>query len=208
MSGDWTFRAFNSWLNQCIPDVPSRASGNESSLSWKSLFVGDYITCTFRSGSAVFKSDSVTAIAILQEFLTKLAIENNVSISSVNIDIDVQSAIHFFDLIRPKLEYHHKINEQHSWISALREIESHEDDLSCLSDKMLHILKKSDEIMKAYKTSPKHLQFIKNMIASNIYNFAKLQNIQISKQNMEELRRALHDIDCDSILSVIKQIMQ
>merc|ERR1712013_380646 len=81
MSGDWTIRAFNSWLAQCIPDVPSRVTWDELQLSWKSLFVGDYITASFNSGSATFRSDSVTAIAILQEFLTKLAIENNFSIS-------------------------------------------------------------------------------------------------------------------------------
>jgi len=206
MSGDWTLRAFNSWLSQCIPDVPSRVSGSEASLSWKSLFVGDYIVVTFKNGEAIFKSDSVTAIAILQDFLTKLAIENNVSISNVNIDIDIQTALHFFNLIRPKLEYHHKINEQHSWISALKEIESHEENLQCLSDKMQQILKKSDQISKAYKTSPKHLQFIKNMIWSNIFNFAKLQNLNISNQQREQMKRALDNIDYDMIVAVIQEI--
>ena len=162
MNGDWSVRAFNSWLSQCIPDVPSRVTTEELELSWKSLFVGDYITASFRSESATFKSDSVTAIAILQEFLTKLAIENNVSMSNVDIDVDIQSAIHFFNLIRPKLEYHHKIHQQHAWIKALREIESHEEDTSFLSEKMREILKNSDEILREFKTSPKHLQFIKS----------------------------------------------
>ena len=123
MKGDWTLRSFNSWLSQCIPDVPSRVSNSdELTLSWQSIFVGDYISVTFGNGSATFKSDSITAIAILQEFLTKLAIENNVSITNVHIDVDVQSAMHFFNLIRDKLEYHHKVHKQHSWISALKKL--------------------------------------------------------------------------------------
>ena len=210
MNGDWTLRAFNSWLSQCIPDVPSRVTNTDDdiTLCWQSIFVGDYIRVNFRNGAAIFKSDSITAISILQEFLTKLAIENNVSITNVNIDVDIQSAMHFFNLIQKKLEYHHKIHEQHSWIDGLKEIESHEQDLSCLSDEMQNILKNSDEIIKAYKTSPKHLQFIKNMIWCNIYNFAKLRNTSITKKNLEELKIGLDNTDCQMIISVIKDIMK
>eukprot|EP01084_Bolivina_argentea_P069281 126091_1 len=191
MNGDWTLRAFNSWLSQCIPDVPSRVSSNELNLSWKSIFVGDYITVNMRNGTAVFKSDSVTAIAILQEFLTKLAIENHVSISNVNINVDIQSLLHFFHLIQPKLEHHHKIHEMHSWIDALKEIESHEEDISCLSEDMQNILRNSEEIINEFKTSPKHLQFIKNMIWSNVHNFAKLRNTTVTTRNVEQLKRGL-----------------
>jgi len=208
MNGDWSVRAFNSWLSQCIPDVPSRVTSEDVTLSWKSLFVGNYITATFRSGSATFKSDSVTAIAILQEFLTKLAIQNNVSMSNVNINVDIKSATHFFDLIRPKLEHHHEIHQQHAWIKALREIESHEEDVSILSKKMQNILKKSDQILSEFRTSPKHLQFIKNMIWSNLRNFAKLRNKTISKPDIEEFQRGLDNTDCEVLLSVIQNIMR
>ena len=37
---------------------------------------------------------------------------------------------------------------------CLEEIESHEQDILCLSDKMQDILKNSDDIYNAYKTSP------------------------------------------------------
>lgn len=208
MDGDWSLRAFNSWLGRCVPDVPSRVTTEEVAMRWKSLFVGDYITATFRSGSAVFKSDSVTAIAILQEFLTKLAIEHNVAMTNVDIEVDIQSALHFFNLIRPKLEYHHRIHQQQSWIDALREIESHEEDTSILSDKMQDILKNSDRILAEFKTSPKHLQFIKNMIWCNIRNFAKLRNQTISKRDIEDFQRGLDSSDCDVLLAVIQNIMR
>lgn len=208
MNGEWSVRAFNSWLSQCVPDVPSRVSTEELQLSWKSLFVGDYITASFRSGSATFKSDSVTAIAILQEFLTKLAIANNVSMSNVDVDVDIQSAVHFFNLIRPKLEYHHRIHRQHAWIKALREIESHEENTSFLCPKMHEILKDGDRILAEFKTSPKHLQFIKNMIWSNIHNFAKLRNQNISTAEIEEFQRGLDSTDCDVLMSVIQNIMR
>eukprot|EP01084_Bolivina_argentea_P008243 15434_1 len=210
MNGEWTVREFNSWLSKCIPDVSLNIFHNEISisLSWQSIFVGDYVTVNFKNGSAIFKSDSVTTIAILQELLTKLAIKNNVTITNVNINIDSNSIIHFFNLIQPKLEYHHKIHQQHSWINALKEIESHEDDLTCLNHEMQNILKNSHQIEKDFKTSPKHLQFIKNMIWNNILNYAKLENINISLKNEEKLKRGLDSTDCDMILSVMKDIIK
>jgi len=213
MNGDWSLRTFVSWISQCIPDVPSRVShqSDELVLAWKSLFVGDYILAHFRNGTAVFKSDSVTNIAILQQFLNKLAIENNVAMSSVNVHVDVGSALHFFDLVREKLEYHDKIHKQHSWINALKEIESHEDDnvlATCLTSNMQHILKGSEEIIDAFKTSPKHLQFIKNMIWENIQSFVKLRNRTMSNKHVQQLQRSLSQCDCAQIIAVTKEIMK
>jgi hypothetical protein len=85
LEGDWSIRTFNSWLMQCLPDVPSRVTEDECSLCWKSTFVGSYLSAQFGNGSAHFQSDSVSTIAILQQFLTAIAIENNITMSNVQI---------------------------------------------------------------------------------------------------------------------------
>eukprot|EP00485_Elphidium_margaritaceum_P001545 CAMPEP_0202686932 /NCGR_PEP_ID=MMETSP1385-20130828/2681_1 /ASSEMBLY_ACC=CAM_ASM_000861 /TAXON_ID=933848 /ORGANISM="Elphidium margaritaceum" /LENGTH=786 /DNA_ID=CAMNT_0049341613 /DNA_START=58 /DNA_END=2418 /DNA_ORIENTATION=+ len=209
MSAQWSLRQFVPWLSQCIPDVPSRLPINGLSLAWYCSFIGDFIHIKFRNGVAEFSSDSVTNIAILKDFFTKIAIENNLTFSKVNVNVHLQSALHVFELIRSKLEYHHAIHEKHAWIYGLREIESHEEQIGGLSEKMQAILKESEQIIEAYQTSPKHLQFIKNVIFNQIRHFAKLRNQRLSFEQLEKLKYGLdHKDHCEDIVSVIQELMK
>lgn len=216
MSGDWTVRAFNSWIGQCVPEVPTRvdqaaAAENGVTLNWISTFLQSYLTVTFNKGNAVFKSDNVSAIAILQEYLARYAIENRITLYSIQASCEGSAAMHFLNLIRKNLVQLKKVFDQYSLISSLKEIESHEsnsDEIACLNEEYKHILQNSEKIEQDFQASPKQLDFVKTTIWFAMKHYCKLRNINLSENQRTELIKAIDSCEYHNIAAQLKTFMR
>lgn len=71
----------HSWIRNCLPEVPERIhSTDENVLLFKNVFVETFLVCKYSKGEAEFRSDNVTTISIVKDFVTKEATTKHIKI--------------------------------------------------------------------------------------------------------------------------------
>lgn len=58
----------HNYLSEMIPDLPINHE-DEIKYTFKSALVGSYLICNYQKGFAEFKSDSVSTIVIVKDFI-------------------------------------------------------------------------------------------------------------------------------------------
>merc|ERR1712232_597161 len=105
-NGKFTARQMHEWLSFCLPEVPNRSDEDEGAteLFFRNAFLGSLLSCKYANKKAIFKSDSISTIAILKEVLTKLATDRKISVNT-KFEINMETVPAFLRLVHPKLEY-------------------------------------------------------------------------------------------------------
>ncbi|KAG5178282.1 hypothetical protein JKP88DRAFT_330058 [Tribonema minus] len=121
LTGGFTLGVVHDWVAQCLPGVPPEAQSDTMNLKFRNAFTGSVLTCRYRKGEAVARSDSASALAILREAFETGAIQRRIHLSH-NYQPCRASVPRMLDLLRPKLEALLALSRQHALINAIREL--------------------------------------------------------------------------------------
>jgi Bardet-Biedl syndrome 7 protein len=81
LKGNFSQGEMHSWINNCLPEVPERVDSTEENvLIFKNLFVETFLICRYAKGEAEFKSDNISTISVIKDFLTKEATTRHIKI--------------------------------------------------------------------------------------------------------------------------------
>jgi Bardet-Biedl syndrome 7 protein len=81
LKGNFSQGEMHSWIRNCLPEVPERIhSTDENVLLFKNVFVETFLVCKYSKGEAEFRSDNVTTISIVKDFVTKEATTKHIKI--------------------------------------------------------------------------------------------------------------------------------
>jgi Bardet-Biedl syndrome 7 protein len=81
LKGNFSQGEMHSWIGNCVPEVPERVnSTDENVLIFRNVFLDTYLVCKYSKGEADFRSDNVSTISILKDFLTKEATTKHIKI--------------------------------------------------------------------------------------------------------------------------------
>jgi len=81
LRGNFSQGEMHSWISKCLPEVPGKVNANdENVLIFKNVFIGSFLVCKYYKGEAEFKSDNVSTISILKDFITKEATTKHIKI--------------------------------------------------------------------------------------------------------------------------------
>jgi len=127
LTGSFSLSDVHSWVSFCLPDVPSKAAtdGGVQCAYFRSSFLSTVLSCDYEKGRAVFRSDSLTAVSILKEVVTREATAKKIAIA-VDLDLNTKSAAAALQLLRPELDKHFTLAKRHALLAPLREIATHE----------------------------------------------------------------------------------
>lgn len=170
--------------------APSGSDGPQR-LYFRSTFVRSVLSVEYERGRAVFRSDSLSAISILKEVLTKEATTRKLQIA-VDVDLRIESVPHLLTLLRPQLDAHFTLHRKAALIPALKEIATHElgslatgsggglaanlDALEAfLQPSWIEILRDADAIEAGLKAAPRHLDFLRGIVTDLFVDKHKLQ---------------------------------
>lgn len=90
--------------------------------TYKSCFVGTYLFGKYNSKKAVFKSESISTIMIIKEFISHEASSRGIKIS-INWEINDKSVERILNLLNDKFEFHNKIIQQYQLLPAIKELQ-------------------------------------------------------------------------------------
>lgn len=160
--------------------------------------------CDHRKGKAVFKSDSMTAISIVKEVITKEATSKKVQIN-IALELREESVATFLGLLRSQMDHHFTLARRHSLVEALKEIATHEgaDNLSFLTAEYQEIIRNADDIVKQYKAAPRHLDFLKGIITDLFVDKHKLSG-KTAQTKIPGLLSLLDNYEFNKLLQYFK----
>ena len=81
LSGSFSMAEVHSWVTFCLPEVSEKVpAGDSATLTFLSTFLDTVLVCSYSRGKALFKSDNISTISILKDFLTKEATKKKIQL--------------------------------------------------------------------------------------------------------------------------------
>lgn len=166
---------------------------------FKSTFLDTVLSCTYKKGEAIFKSDNISTISILKDVLTKEATRKKIALD-ISFDINEESVPHTLRLIDPKLEYQLLLAKKVQVIDALKDLKVHENDLSFLAPEYQEILDHADQLQQEYKRQPCHLERLFGMITDLYIDVYKFKGVNV-KTKVPGLLQILNNYDLATLIN-------
>ncbi|XP_076319591.1 BBSome complex member BBS7-like isoform X4 [Tachypleus tridentatus] len=151
-----------------------------------------------KKGEAIFKSDNISTISILKDFLTKEATKRKIRLE-ISCDIDDTSIPHTLNLIHPKLEEQLLLAKKVQLIEALKDLQLHEHDTSALTPEYQDILDNAEHLQKEFKRQPCHLERLYGMITDLYIDVYKFQGVNV-KSKVPALLQILDNYDLSTLI--------
>lgn len=83
LKGNFSQGEMHSWISNCLPEVPEKINTTDSNTNnfiFKNVFLGTYLICKYSKGDAEFKSDNISTISVIKDFITKEATTRHIKI--------------------------------------------------------------------------------------------------------------------------------
>nr|CAD7256790.1 unnamed protein product [Timema shepardi] len=218
----------HSWVSFCLPEIPEKpTTGEKATFIFVSTFLGTMLQCNYwyvtlcfffsisftlmifinllpcRKGEAEFRSDNISTISILKDILTKEATKKKIKLEllcAVNDD----SIAHTLKLLHPKLEAQLELAKKITLLEALKELEAHEGDSSCLIPEYRDILEKEKLLQAEYKKQPAHLDRLYGMITDMYIDKHKFKGANV-KGKVPQLLEVLDKYELNKLLNFFDQ---
>ena len=180
LSGQFSMAEIHSWISFCLPEVSEKVPASEmASLSFISTFLDTVLTCSYSRGSGVFRSDNISTISILKDFLTKEATKKKIQLE-ISCEVSEESVLDTLHLIHPKLESQLLLAKQVALIEPLKDVAANEADTEFLSAEYRFILDNTEQLEQQFRRQPARLERLYGMI-TDLYidhNKFKGQNVK------------------------------
>ena len=86
LKGNFSQGEMHSWISNCVPEVPEKNYSSDREynlLVFRNVFVGTFLICKYSKGEAEFKSDNVSTISIIKDYITKEATTKHIKIELI-----------------------------------------------------------------------------------------------------------------------------
>ncbi|KAF2879488.1 hypothetical protein ILUMI_26683 [Ignelater luminosus] len=152
-----------------------------------------------RKGESEFKSDNVTTISVLREYLTKEATKKKIKID-ISVSVNDESVPHILKLIDPKLRSHSKLVDDISLLDALHELGvNDEETLNSLSPKYRNLLENEKELRAYYSGQPAYLDRLYGIITDLYIDYNKFKSVS-AKSKIPKLLAILDNYNYEDLL--------
>ncbi|EFA01565.1 Bardet-Biedl syndrome 7 protein homolog-like Protein [Tribolium castaneum] len=204
MTGTFSLAEMHTWVSQSLPEVPEKPQfGENTVLCFQSTFFGTILQCSYQKGEAFFKSDNVSTISILKEFLTVEATKKKIKIS-ISSNINDESINHVIKLIEPKLIKQKDLNNDIKLLNALNELEvTEEENRTCLSEKYRNLLANEKELRREFQSQPDYLDRLYGIVTDLYIDYNKFKGCNV-KSKLATLREILDEYSYDALIQFFR----
>lgn len=196
LKGQFSLAEAHSWVRSCLPEFPEKPPmGDTVTFHFVSSFQQTMLECTYSKGEVIFRSDNISTISILKDFLTIEATRRKIHLN-ITYDIDENSASYILNLMHPRLQHQLSLAHKVQILEALKELQVHEKDLSFLSDDYKQIVDNADDIKEKFAQQPFLLDRFYGII-TDLY----IDTWKFKGQNVKNKIPALKETLCNYELS-------
>ncbi len=225
LKGNFSQGEMHSWLSNCIAEMPEKApSKDDGPLIFKNVFVGTFLICKYSRGEAEFKTDNLTTMSILKDFLTKEATKRHIKLEIstskfefekkekpikdfrffsarfLHLDLNESTVENMIKLIEPQIISHNTLVQNYKLLQALIDLNvQNDDEFNLLSDKYKNLLKNKNIIEISYKNEGSNLKRLNGIMTDLYIDKHKFKGINV-KSKIEQLSELLANFNFDELI--------
>ena len=204
ITGNFTLDDMHTWMGACLNEVPNRAPNGQDEISYdfENVLLSTVLQVTVREGEGRFRSDSITPLALLKEYVAREATNLKLRIN-ISYDLDDATVEHFCNIVHPKLLYQLNLTGQAALIEALKEIKMQEEDLSFLSEEYQIILDDEAPTAAQIKEQPRQLDYIHGIIKDFFVDWHRFKGANV-KHMLGMIDEVLDHYSLERLVEIIQ----
>ncbi|XP_017775977.1 PREDICTED: Bardet-Biedl syndrome 7 protein homolog [Nicrophorus vespilloides] len=204
VKGTFSLAEIHAWISNCLPEVPEKPNPMEDTvLNFQSAFLDTMLQCKYMKGEGIFKSDNVSTISILKEYLSKEATRKNTKFE-VNAAINDDSINHVLNMIDPKLNGHIQLANKVALMDALQELEiNDEESVGYLTENYRNLLVNKASIRAEFSSQPSYLDRLHGIITDLYIDYYKFKGMNV-KAKVPRLLEVLQRYTYTELLHIFR----
>ncbi|CAD6185854.1 unnamed protein product [Caenorhabditis auriculariae] len=204
-TGQFSISEAHSWLHQLLPDIPIKCPPTDTVTNnfQSATNGGTQLQVTYSRGSAVFRSDCMSTIAVIRERISEETLQKQIR-TDVRCELDEDSVEHCLKLLDPKMSHLINLEKRRMYSAALKELEANNDDVSFLSEENAEMLRNHDVIFQQADADSLEDSGILSIYENLLRDRARLSGRSI-RGKVEQLRTLLlEDYSLPKIVAFFK----
>jgi hypothetical protein len=109
ITGQYYISDMNAWIHSLFPEMSKIDDSDEITLAFRNSFVGSVLFISYRSGTAEFKSDSISTLNIIKDHISKEANYRNIMMD-FQWEIEKKTIKRILQLLDEKVKHYAKID--------------------------------------------------------------------------------------------------
>ncbi|XP_019539805.2 Bardet-Biedl syndrome 7 protein homolog [Aedes albopictus] len=209
LKGAFSQAEMHNWLINSIPEIPEKIYGNERNrIMFRHVFVGTLLICEYGKAEADFRSDNISTISILKDFITKEATKKRIKLE-ITTNINEQTIPGLIKLIEPKIAHYNKLTKDYQILQALIDLDIRNDEeFDTLSEEYRQLLENQRDIEMEFKKQPTILNRIYGILTDLYIDKFKFKGVSV-KTKLPQLIELLDNYKYDELVqfySVLKGV--
>ncbi|XP_053685731.1 Bardet-Biedl syndrome 7 protein homolog [Sabethes cyaneus] len=200
LKGAFSQAEMHNWLLNSIPEIPEKLYGNEKTrLVFRHVFVGTVLICEYGKAEANFRSDNISTISILKDFITKEATKKRIKLE-ITTNSNEHSIPELIKLIEPKIVHYNKLTKDYQILQALVDLDIRNDkEFSALSEEYQNLLRNQKQIESEFKKQPTILNRIYGILTDLYIDKFKFKGVNV-KTKLPQLIDLLENYNYDELV--------
>lgn len=188
VEGQFSLEEIHGWIGLCLEGIPDRVIDDEVEYFFQSTFQNTILSIKLKRGEAIFSSNNVTTLSILDEMISKLATDRKSRVQT-NFKVNESTFEDVLRLLYPKLEYQFQLSEKVKRVESLKEIQMQEEDISFLTEEYKQILENEKKLRSELQNQTQRLDFLSAIL------FRLLEDkFKYKRQNSQKYVNQLQDL--------------
>ncbi|DBB10076.1 hypothetical protein WJX82_004052 [Trebouxia sp. C0006] len=193
ITGNFDMADVHSWLASSLPDVPPRAPvGDSGVLFFQGAVYNSTLVCHYKRGELLLRSDNLSSLAILREFITKEATMQKKRIQ-LSFKLDPESISHSMRNLWPRMKRHMEHSRENLLLEALQEIKMQEGDCSFLAADLESLLETAGRGKDEQAKESVKLEYLIGLVKDMFLDWRRFSGVTTSKSRLGQLTELLHD---------------
>ncbi|KAL3157729.1 hypothetical protein ABBQ32_012156 [Trebouxia sp. C0010 RCD-2024] len=206
ITGKFDMADVHNWLTLSLPEVPPRApTADHGILFFQGAVYNSILVCQYRQGELVLKSDNLSSLAILREFVTKEATLQKTRIQ-LSFKLDAGSISHSVNSLWPRMKQHMEHSRESLLLEALQEIKMQEGECSFLAADLKMLLDTAGRGKDEQAKESIKLEYLIGLVKDMFLDWQRFSGRGSSKSRLGQLTEMLHD-SCTASQEVINFIL-
>ncbi|XP_058065445.1 Bardet-Biedl syndrome 7 protein homolog [Anopheles bellator] len=200
LKGPFSQAEVHNWMVNSIPELPEkRHETGKVRFTFQHVFIGTLLVCEYGKGDATFRSDNISTISILKDFITKEATKKRIKLE-ISSTINESTIPSLIKLIEPKIVHYNKLTKDFQLAQALLDLDIRDEaEFGTLSEEYRTLIRTHQAIEAEFRKQPTILNRIYGILTDLYIDKFKFKGVNV-KTKLPQLIELLDNYTYDQLV--------
>ncbi|XP_049544780.1 Bardet-Biedl syndrome 7 protein-like [Anopheles darlingi] len=180
LKGTFSQAEVHNWMINSIPELPEKLhDSGKVRHTFQHVFIGTLLVCEYGKGEASFRSDNISTISILKDFITKEATKKRIKLE-ISTSINESTIPSLIKLIEPKIMHYNRLTKDCQMAQALVDLDIRdESEFKMLSKEYQKLIRNQQFIDEEFRKQPTVLNRIYGILTDLYIDKFKFKGVNV-----------------------------